>query len=160
MNYSNPKIEPRLSEYIKKKNFFEENNITSPVPLEKQYMITKTDLETIKKYITNKNNNNNHDNYQDNNNDDNFIECKVSQFPSTQIKDHRLNRINQKIKRDKDASLQKHNIENLKNTYDMYSRNFSSTTSCDFNNEFANEFTSILLNNIMFSLKNSALTFC
>ena len=31
---------------------------------------------------------------------------------------------------------------------------------CDFNNEFANEFTSILLNNIMFSLKNSALTFC
>ena len=31
---------------------------------------------------------------------------------------------------------------------------------CDFNNEFANEFTSILLNNIMFSLKNIALTFC
>jgi hypothetical protein len=31
---------------------------------------------------------------------------------------------------------------------------------CDFDNEFANEFTKSLLNNIMFSLKNNALTFC
>jgi hypothetical protein len=47
MNNSNPSIEPRLSEYIKKKKFFEENNVSPTVPLEKQYMITSCDLKKI-----------------------------------------------------------------------------------------------------------------
>ena len=146
MNNSNPSIEPRLSEYIRKKKFFEENNITPTVPLEKQYMITSCDLKKIKKKLLSEQKftrNNTCDNSESSDDDDpNYIEYKVSQFPSTQIKDHRLNRITQKIKKDKDANLQRYNTDNLKKTYDMYSRDFSSTIGNDFNNEFS-------LNNIL-----------
>ena len=147
MNNSNPNIEPRLAEYIRKKKYFEENNITPTVPLEKQYMITSCDLKQIKKHMLSDKKftrNNTCENISDSSDEDdpNYIEYKVSAFPSTQIKDHRLNRITQKIKKDKDANLQRYNTDNLKKTYDMYSRDFSSTIGNDFNNEFS-------LNNIL-----------
>ena len=49
MNKSNINLEPRLVEYLKRKQFYEENDINSPIGLEKQYSITKDDIEKIKK---------------------------------------------------------------------------------------------------------------
>jgi hypothetical protein len=50
--------------------------------------------------------------------------------------DSRLERINEKVKREKEASKYKYNTTNLQRNYDMFSRDFSSTTSKDFSNEF------------------------
>ena len=133
MNNSNPNIEPRLSEYIRKKKYFEENNIKPSVPLEKQYSISSHDLTKIRKFISNNTSNNESSDDED---DPNYIEYKISQFPSTQIKDKRLERITQKIKKDRDANIHRHNINDLKKSYDMFTRDVSSTTSCDFTNEF------------------------
>jgi hypothetical protein len=133
MNNTNPKFEPRLSEYIRKKKFFEENNITPSISLEKQYSISSYDLKKIKKILYN---NDNENESSDDETNPNYIEYEQTPFPSTQIKDKRLDRITQKNNRDKNAMIQKHNIENLVKTYDMFSRNVSSTTSCDFTGEF------------------------
>jgi hypothetical protein len=155
MNNTNPNIEPRLTEYIRKKKFFEENNITPTVPLEKQYSICSSDIKKIKKYLNLQNKSNNID--SDDEDDPNFIEYNVTPFPTTQIVDHRLNRISQKIKKDKDANMQRYNTENLKKSYDMYSRNFSSTMGTDFNNEFSLD--NILDNNQQSDLNNDIINF-
>ena len=132
MNNSNPKIEPRLTEYLRKKKFFEENNITPSISLEKQYSISSYDLKKIKKFMAN----NIELSDSDEETDPNFIEFEKCVFPSTQIKDKRLDRITQKNNRDKNAMILKNNINELEKTYDMFSRNVSSTTSCDFAGEF------------------------
>jgi hypothetical protein len=125
-------------------------------------MITSCDLKKIKKHmLSNKNfiKKNICDNNSDSSDDDdpNYIEYEVSHFPSTQIKDHRLNRISQKIKKDKDANAQRFNTDNLKKTYDMYSRNFSSAIGCDFNNEFSLD--NILDDNQVPDLNNDIINF-
>jgi hypothetical protein len=133
MNNTNPQIEPRLAEYLRKKKYYEENNITSSISLEKQYSISSYDLKKLKKFMAN---NTNLSESSDEESDPNYIEFEKYVFPSTQIKDKRLDRISQKNKRDKDAMLLKNNINELEKTYDMFSRNVSSTTSCDFTGEF------------------------
>jgi len=133
MNNSNNRLEPRLVEYLKNKKFYEENNINCD-SIERQYQITKKDLETI-----NIHNNRRVDtkkaikNYDENND---LVDFSNSKFEMTNMYDKRLERINEKVKREKEASNYKHNTINLQRNYDMYSRDFSSTTSKDFSNEF------------------------
>ena len=43
-------LEPRLSEYLKRKAFYEENDVVPPIPLEKQFSITKKDITIIQQY--------------------------------------------------------------------------------------------------------------
>jgi len=139
MNNTNSTLEPRLTEYIKRKKFYELNNITNTaISLERQYMITKDDLHLIKEYNKNQQYNQDYINLPTENyeKDTDLISFKQTNFPSTQIVDPRLNRINQKIKKEKDANKFRYNTSNLQRSYDMYSRDFSSTTSKDFENEF------------------------
>lgn len=134
MNNSNNQLEPRLVEYIKRKKFYEENNINSE-GIERQYQITKRDLEKI-----NLHNNNGRvyteklvKNYDE---DHDIVDFSKSKFEIANMYDKRLERINEKVKREKEASKYKYNTTNLQRNYDMYSRDFSSTTSKDFSNEF------------------------
>jgi len=134
MNNSNHQLEPRLVEYIKRKKFYEENNINSD-GIERQYQITKRDLEKI-----NIHNNNGRvyteksvKNYDE---DHDLVDFSKSKFVMANMYDKRLERINEKVKRERDACKYKYNTTNLQKNYDMYSRDFSSTTSKDFSNEF------------------------
>jgi hypothetical protein len=134
MNNSNNQLEPRLVEYIKRKKFYEENNINSE-GMERQYQITKRDLEKI-----NMHNNNGRayteksvKNYDE---DHDIVDFSKSKFEMANMYDSRMERINEKVKREKEASKYKFNTTNLQRNYDMYSRDFSSTTSKDFSNEF------------------------
>jgi len=149
MNNTNIDLEPRLVEYLKRKKFYEENDING-VSLEKQYMITKIDLKKINDYQKKQNTNTNEDeivfdgerqyvqrrvkNYDENSD---LIDCSQARFPKTNLYDPRLDRINEKVRREKEAVNYKSNTSQLKKTYDMYNRNFSSTTSRDFDNEFS-----------------------
>ena len=171
MNNTNLDLEPRLVEYLKRKKFFEENDINS-VSLEKQYMITKTDLIKINKFnngvaesesdYDNENDSQDEENHSDRkyiqrrvknyDEDNDLIDCSNSRFAFNNIVDPRMERINEKVRREKDAGKQKLNTTNLKQSYDMYSRNFSSATSRDFENEFTldnirDEMNSNLTNN-------------
>jgi len=144
MNNSNLDLEPRLAEYLKRKKFYEENDING-VSLEKQYMITKEDLKKINN-LNNRTNTVNTDseerqytkksvkNYDENTD---LIDCSQARFPKNELYDKRLDRINEKVKREKEASKHRFNTTDLKKTYDMYNRNFSSATSGDFDNEFS-----------------------
>jgi hypothetical protein len=135
MNNTNIDLEPRLVEYLKRKKFYEENDINT-VSLEKQYQITKSDLQRINDFYNGERNYVQRKvvNYDENTD---LIDCSKSRFPTNNIYDNRLDRINEKIKREKDANKERIKTDNLKNSYDMYSRNFSSATSMDFNNEFS-----------------------
>jgi hypothetical protein len=124
-------IDPRLSEYINKKKFNQKHNIAPDVPLEKQYQITNEDMKTIRQYM---NNNSNTNNAQKSNFED-MIEIKKQRFVSEhEIYDERLERIQEKMKRERDANLQRNQMGNL--NYDMFKRNFSSALGNDINNEF------------------------
>ena len=125
---SNINLEPRLIEFIKRKKFNEKHNINPDIPLERQYQITNEDLKVIKNYINN-NITDNSNNYSD------MIEIKKQKFISeNEIYDERLNRIQEKMKRERDANLERNKTQNL--NYDMFRRNFSSALGDDVNDEF------------------------
>lgn len=142
MNDTNLDLEPRLVEYLKRKKFYEEKDINT-VSLERQYQISKYDLKKISEYQSKEKNDcepgerqyvqRRVKNYDENTD---LIDCSKARFPSNDNYDPRLERINEKVRRERDASRHKFNTDNLKDSYDMYSRNFSSTTSRDFDNEF------------------------
>jgi hypothetical protein len=117
-----------IKEYNKKDNEVNEyiNLPTDSFKKNRHYITNEDDSELIGTFKTKQNFE--HDN--------DLIDFKSSPFPMSQIVDPRLNRINQKIKREKDANKYRHNVTNLQRSYDMYSRDFSSTTSKDFENEF------------------------
>ena len=52
------KFEPRIQEYIKKKSYYQQNNINLEYPLENTYNITPRDLQLIRKLFENSNKNN------------------------------------------------------------------------------------------------------
>lgn len=53
-------LEPRLQEYIKKKEYYRENNITPCISLEKEFQISRSDITKIKTFVSgNKNINHN-----------------------------------------------------------------------------------------------------
>lgn len=134
MNNSNNQLEPRITEYLKRKKFYEENNINCD-GIEKQYQITKKDLEKIN-HIQNNGRKYTEKSVKNYDEDHDLIDFTKSKFEMTNMYDSRMERINEKVKKERDASKYKYNTTNLQRNYDMYSRDFSSTTSKDFSNEF------------------------
>ncbi len=203
-------LEPRLSEYLKRKAFYEENDVVPPIPLEKQFSITKKDITIIQQYnekknLSNKNNLANNNKQQNNNvknnsyknnydanlkfdflpqkksiafcsdkynehtdsesdsdiepeervkprinfdDDSHLVESKKSPFPTQNIYDPRMERINEKMRREKEASKYRGNTANMQKSYDMYSRDFSSANSRDFDGEFNLDNIKAEINNV------------
>ncbi|AYV78697.1 MAG: hypothetical protein Edafosvirus25_11 [Edafosvirus sp.] len=86
-------LEPRLQEYLKKKELYKKNNINPCIPVEKEYMITKDDEYKIKLFI-----NGDKSIYQSKNNILNAdLKHQKQYFPSKQFrKDERMKRIKRK----------------------------------------------------------------
>lgn len=131
------RLEPRLVEYVKAKKYNEDNNIELGVPIEKLYNISKNDLKLIRAYLSSKKEYNCElENYGD------FVSIKHTKFSDTLLPkdfkgDPRFDRIKKKMERDKNANIERHNIDTLSKNYDMYQRNFSSALSTDFKCEFS-----------------------
>lgn len=118
--FTNPtKLESRLVEYMKKKKFYKKNGIQDEL-LEKEYNISKNDLQKIKMYGSQ---------YSD------LVNTQTKKFESiTDIPDKRLDLIKQKQQRDKDANDQRQNYDIMARGYDMYAegKKFSSANSKNF----------------------------
>src|SRR5690606_237248 len=71
MNNSYMHLEHRLREYIDKKKYYHDNNITVP-NIEKSYNITKSDLNRIKAYM----------NGQTDSHTNDMVDISKSRFPS------------------------------------------------------------------------------
>lgn len=107
-------LEPRLSEYLNKKKFFEENNIDID-NLERKYSITKRDLVRIEAYQKG-----DLKSYNKTLDDDINPNSEV-QFESEKLeKDPRLDRIKQRQDRDREANDQRSNYGIISKRYDMY----------------------------------------
>lgn len=123
-------LEPRLVEYIKKKKYFQENEIYNET-LDKEFLITSNDMMKIRAYFRKDNNKKSYDpeKYKD------FVEVLNSTFPSTDLKkDPRFDRFKIKQQLNKDAKIQRHNYGIISREYDMYrnDRPFASVYGNDF----------------------------
>lgn len=124
------KLEPRLIEYIKKKQYYKNNNIESDL-LEKEFGVEKKDIAKIKNYLQGKKLKKNHHN--------DMIAPIVTSFPSEDLhNDPRLKKIEKKQQRDKEAREQKDNHDIVAMRYDMYrnDRKFASAYGDDFKSRF------------------------
>jgi len=93
--------------------------------LEKQYAITKNDLQNIKAYLNGKTNNSHTE----------YVSTEKSHFPSSNFNnDDRMNRIKEKQNKEKNALSQKNDYDIISKRYDMYrtDRNFASCIGNDF----------------------------
>ena len=130
MNDNN--LEPRLSEYLKKKKYNKEHNIKNP-HIEKDYMIDSKDIETINYFIRYNKPPSNKNNFSD------FVDPSGAQFPSSQFKpDERLKRIQKKQESHQKARESINNYDNISKKYDMYrnDRKFASMYGDDFTSNF------------------------
>lgn len=142
-------LEPRLMEYIKKKQFFKKNNIEIEF-LDKEFSISKTDIAKIKAYMKS-----DKKNYTDFHSD--IVDMSNATFPSSEFqKDKRLERIKAKQKKETEANEQRHDYGIISKSYDMYrnDRPFASASGNDFtkskfhpNEWFANSRDEIEQNN-------------
>lgn len=120
-------LEPRLFEYVKKRQFFKENGIDTSL-LEKEFALTKTDIVKIKAYVKG-------DKEKYSNGHQDMIDYSQARFPSDEFKkDIRLERIKAKQKKEADANDQRHDYGMISKTYDMYreDRPFASASGNDF----------------------------
>lgn len=121
-------IDPRLMEYMKKKKFYEENNIESKF-LDKEFAISKTDIIKIKSYLKGDKKTYDQSVHRD------FIDPSQSTFPSSEFKkDPRFERIKIKQKKETDANEQRYDYGIISKSYDMYrnDRPFASASGNDF----------------------------
>lgn len=117
-------MEPRLAEYLKKKQYYKKNNIDSS-NLENEFGITKDDLMKIRAYLRN----DKIDHHSE------FIKIGVSTFPSDKFaSDPRFERMKKKTDKVKEAIASKSNLKHLEKEYDMYrqDRTYASLTNNDF----------------------------
>jgi hypothetical protein len=103
-------LEPRLSEYLKKRQYYKQNNIDPSVPLEKTYSITSEDVKRMKAFLRGDKG------IYDNKKNEKYVEKKMGdnqfQFLSSQLKDDpRLKRLEKKQQRDRDAQSQRYNYD-------------------------------------------------
>lgn len=123
---TNIDLEPRLVEYIKKKQFCKENNIKDPL-IEKEYGITKNDLEKLTRYKKTQ------VSFED------YIDTRKHKNKSILDRpDKRLEKIKEKQRRDTDANKQRNNYDIMTRKYDMYREDvkFSSASGNDFQSRF------------------------
>jgi hypothetical protein len=127
------KLEPRLVEYLKKKQFYKENNIeVQNNTMEKEFNIDKNDIIKIKNFLQGKK-------LKKNQIHSDMIEPTVNYFPSEELKaDSRLQKIKNKQQRDREAIEQKDNYDVMSRGYDMYrnDRKFASAYGNDFKSRF------------------------
>lgn len=128
------KLDRRLIEFLKKKQYYKDNNIEiDNVILQKEFNIDKNDITRIKNYFQGKRLNKNQNSHSD------MIEPINHCFPSEELKqDSRLDKIKKKQQRDKEASEQKDNYDVMARGYDMYrnDRKFASAYGDDFKSRF------------------------
>jgi hypothetical protein len=136
-NIAEVKLEPRLSEYLKKKKHHKEHNINDDL-IEKEYNISKRDIEKIKMYFESKKNKKKmFDNTNTYHTD--YVDTQGQKFPSmTEQKDKRLKRIEDKQRRDREANQQRQNYDIISRGFDMYrdDRKFASAGGNDFKSRF------------------------
>ena len=92
-------LEPRLIEYLKKKNYYKQNNFPCPVGLNEQYSITKQDLINIQNF------NNVQSNFTD------MVDRTQHQPVFKKIYDPRQERLIRKQNQQKQAEQQRHNYD-------------------------------------------------
>jgi hypothetical protein len=117
-------MDPRLTGYLKKKQYYKKNNIDSS-NLENEFGITKDDLMKIRAYLRN----DKVDHHSE------FIKIGVSSFPSEKFaSDPRFERMKKKTDKEKEALASKSNLKHLEKEYDMYrkDRPYASLTNNDF----------------------------
>lgn len=125
-------LEPRLSEFLKKKKYFANNRIEMH-NIEKEYDITERDMMKIRAYMRGDKKQNNNSTYSD------MIDPSEADFPSSKFKkDARLDRIKKKQKTEESAQTQRHNYGLINRGYDMYrnDRPFASACGDDFKGNF------------------------
>ena len=106
-----PNLEPRLQEYIKKKKYYRENNIVSPVPIETQYMITDRDKKILNDYY--KYHSICNEKYVD------FVKpVKGQQFISDKYGMPNLDKIKKRMEKDKQARKDVNDFSQFKMNYD------------------------------------------
>jgi hypothetical protein len=119
-------LEPRLQEYLNKRNYYKLHNIEPEISLTKEYRITSEDKKILIAFIKS-----DKDIYNANRAKQSKINLEIvdgsnQYFPSSKFKkDPRLEKIKEKQKRDKDSIKQRHNYNN----YDNYA--FSTPTIDD-----------------------------
>ena len=129
MNYSKEMcndgimLDPRLRNYIQYKKAYDKDGIETGVPLEKMFQISKEDIKTIKQFMKGK-----RDFYTMNTlgNSQNFVKPSKKKFEDTDEKfrkDPHFEKLELKLKNNRDAVLQRDNYTKIRKKYNMYSDN-------------------------------------
>lgn len=112
-------LEPRLQEYLQRKDFFDKNKLDQLI-LEKQYMITEQDKKLINMYF-NKNIYKKKD--LERNMFSDFVEIKKNSKPDATDEfrnDPRFQRLRNKVAKEKEAQFGRSDISELSRHYDLY----------------------------------------
>ncbi len=112
-------LEPRLQEYLQRKDFFDKNNLSAEL-LEKQYMITNKDKQLINMYF-------NKNMYRKKDLERN-VYCDFVEVPKEKPKlesdsfrqDKRFQRLKNKIEMEKAAQSNRTDISELSRNYDIF----------------------------------------
>jgi hypothetical protein len=106
-------LEPRLQEYIRRKNFNKENHIEPDIPEEKEFCITKKDMKVINRHKKGKNV------IYDNSNNQHFIKSSGKfEFGEDEFQqDPRYQRLVKKMQKHKDAKQSTSNFSNMDDCY-------------------------------------------
>jgi len=100
-------LEPRLQEYIKKKQYYKKNNIMAVISPEQEFSITKEDVKRIKAFL--KGNKNVYDHREQDNYTEPLEQQGFENDPDEMYKnDPRFKRYLVKVGRDKEAARQRH----------------------------------------------------
>jgi hypothetical protein len=105
-------LEPRLQEYLNKKEYCDKHNVKPVIPLEKEYMITDEDRKFLRVYITNGKNLYSASLASQPKVGMEVVQALDTSFPSSKFKpDKRMERMKEKQRRDKEAIKQRHNYD-------------------------------------------------
>jgi hypothetical protein len=114
-------LEPRLQEYVRRKRFNRENNITPDIPEEHEFRITKNDRRTIKRHREGKTEIYNNESFDETH----FVKAnKHFEFEDYDFKnDPRFKRLQKKMGRDRSAKEARSNYDMMDNDcYVSFSR--------------------------------------
>lgn len=112
-------LEPRLQEYMRRKNFNEENNVEPEIPEEQEFCITSHDMKIMKRFNQGKKKL-----YTSRrlNKDPHFVKTKRHDFDSMHDfkSDPRYERIKKKMESHKKAQAQIRNLDNMDEDYEIF----------------------------------------
>lgn len=112
-------LEPRLQEYMRRKNFNEENNVEPEIPEEQEFCITPHDVKIMKRFNQGKKKI-----YTSRrlNKDPHFVKPKVKDFDAMHSfkSDPRFERIKKKMESHKKAREQIQNLDQMDEDYEIF----------------------------------------